>query len=89
MSEPKHGTEDGMTTRYGWGTDSVGAFLSFDGKYGRDGVMRATRAACAGCGEEKKCLRVDQSEGEYDPGLICLDCIERLFSETHAKRVEP
>lgn len=83
MSEPKHEEDDHIVMVYGWGVDDAGAFLSFDGNYGRDGMMRATKALCSGCNVEKKCLVTDQSEGEYNPAMICLDCIEWLFSEPH------
>lgn len=71
---------DGCTTRHGWGNQG-GPFLSWDAEYGRDGVFAVTRGKCMGCGEERKCLHVDGSESEYTPGVICLDCIERLFTE--------
>lgn len=81
MSEKHETDSDGFTIGYGWGNDK-GPFLSFDANYGRDGVFSTTRAKCMGCGEERKCLHVDQSDGEYNAGVICLDCIERLFSES-------
>ena len=87
MSEKKHESdEDGMTTAYGWG-ERKGPFLSFDANYGRDGVFGVVHGKCMGCGEEKKCLHVDQSEGEYNAGLICLDCIGRLFGVAPGKKL--
>lgn len=85
MSDNKHVTEDGIVTSYGWGVEDGEPFISFDADFGRDGMFRTANGKCAGCGEQRKCLHVDQSEGEYKPGVICLDCIERLF-ERHKRQ---
>lgn len=62
---------------YGWGS---GCFIHFDGNYGRTGTIQVTDTVCAGCRKAAMCLHVDQSEGEYHPGTVCRDCIEKLFA---------
>lgn len=61
-----------------WGFQPDG--IAFDGQYGRVGWICVTDTVCAGCHKAAMCLHVDQSEGEYYPGTICRECIERLFS---------
>jgi hypothetical protein len=53
--------------------------ILFDGNYGRTGTIRVERRECEACKETKRCLVVDSSEGEYHPGVLCLDCIEDAF----------
>ena len=55
--------------------------ITFDANYGRHGSIDISKTKCDGCGNEKICLKVDQSEGEYTPGNICKECIDRMFSE--------
>lgn len=52
----------------------------FEGGYGRTGVISLGDGVCALCGKSALCLIVDQSEGEYEPGMACQDCIGRAFT---------
>jgi|JI9StandDraft_1071089.scaffolds.fasta_scaffold662841_1 hypothetical protein len=55
--------------------------ITFDGNYGRDGVIRIEQAECHACKTTRLCLYIDNSEGEYTAGVICKDCIDKLFAE--------
>lgn len=55
-----------------------GGEIRFDANYGRCGTIRRATAKCCGCGEEKLCIVVDQSEGEYNPGAVCSKCADAL-----------
>ncbi len=52
---------------------------TFDGGYGRKGVIEIERGHCAACAGEVPVLMVDGSEGEYAPGRMCQECIEKAF----------
>lgn len=68
-----------------YGLQADGKAILFDAHYGRDGTITVVfKAVCGGCKEVRKCLRVDQSEAEYNPGIVCLDCIENLFAATQS-----
>lgn len=54
--------------------------IIFDANYGRTGTISVEREKCLGCGEEKLCLVVDQSEREYRPAKICEACASALFA---------
>lgn len=47
---------------------------SFDGKYGRRGLIWIEPTECNSCGYSRPCIGVDASEEEYNPGYICLVC---------------
>jgi hypothetical protein len=69
-----------------YGFTSDGTTILFDGEYGRLGGIRVTDTVCGGCGKAAMCLHVDQSEGEYKPGIVCRDCIVRLFGAECSER---
>jgi superfamily II helicase len=53
---------------------------NFDGKYGREGEIWVTKEHCDKCkSEQEYTICVDQSEGEYNPGKICIDCIREAL----------
>lgn len=55
--------------------------LFFDGGYDRLGrIWTYENSLCHGCGEIRKVIAIDASEGEYDPGKICLDCVKEMLS---------
>ena len=68
--------------RYGWTAD--GKAITFDGDYGRDGVIQVTDTVCCGCNRAAMCLHADQSDGEYHPATVCEDCIAKLFAAMRA-----
>lgn len=52
--------------------------ISFEACYGRIGIIWIGKDECLSCKTVKQCLIVDQSEGEYNQGVICFDCINIL-----------
>jgi len=54
---------------------------TFDGKYGRDGVIVVLEGECDVCGRTECVLVVDQSEGEYWPGSVCIICANKAFGK--------
>lgn len=58
---------------------NAGMLIAFDANYGRIGLVHIEKHQCIGCKRETVCICIDQSEGEYNPCTICLDCIDLLF----------
>jgi hypothetical protein len=59
-----------------------------NGKH-RTGVLFALqRSICQGCGRTTSCIVTDSSEGEYEPGRICLRCIAELLAQPQKKSPE-
>lgn len=56
--------------------------ILFDGGYARIGSITIQRRPCVSCGETRRCVVIDQSEGEYHAGAICKNCIDRLYGDT-------
>jgi hypothetical protein len=49
------------------------------GRYSRAILVNRTQAVCMECGEDKKCLAFDSSDGEYSTMTFCKKCIEKFF----------
>lgn len=54
--------------------------VTYDGGYGRQGTVKLMQDECAACRQERRCLVLDSSEGEYNPGAICQTCANTLFA---------
>ena len=46
----------------------------FDAAFCREGVVSLVVDNCVLCGEEKRCVYIDGSEGEYGGASVCGDC---------------
>ncbi len=55
--------------------------LTYDGCYGRQGVVTVDPGTCLFCDQTRDVLVVDSSENEYRSCRICLPCIKALFEE--------
>jgi hypothetical protein len=53
----------------------------FDGNCGRSGEIWLGDGVCDACGDICTCLQTDASEGEYNAGKICFECIQKAFLE--------
>ena len=53
--------------------------VTYDGGYNRTGEIGVMTWRCAACEEERLCLVMDSSEGEYQWGAICQPCANAMF----------
>lgn len=52
---------------------------TFDGGHGRVGTITNGDSTCSVCGKESvRCVSIDGSDGEYDAGSICVDCMSEF-----------
>jgi len=58
---------------------TIKASVLFDASYSRTGTITVERETCHGCHQVKICISIDNSEGEYSQGNICLDCASDLI----------
>ena len=58
---------------------TIKASVLFDASYARTGTISVERETCHGCHQVKTCISIDNSEGEYSQGNICLDCASDLI----------
>lgn len=49
----------------------------FDGNYGRQGIIEVGDATCDVCKQVRVCIIVDASEGEYNAGNVCPECVTK------------
>ena len=54
---------------------------TFDANYGRVGEICVIKGVCDLCGEEKLCVYIDGSEGEYGGAFVCKDCVVRELED--------
>lgn len=57
----------------------------FDGNYGRKGTIIVGEAECDVCKQDRACIIIDQSEGEYNAGHICGECARNATISNSAK----
>jgi len=57
--------------------------VKYDAYYGRTGVIEPFAGRCKKCNQVKLCLKVDGSEGEYEPALICGECIKTILDAVY------
>jgi len=55
--------------------------VTFDAAYDRTGTISAELDTCHRCKQEKLCISIDSSDGEYGPGNICLECATDMLSQ--------
>jgi hypothetical protein len=56
--------------------------IEFDAGHNRDGFIEAKDdVKCMGCGERKRGIVADNSDGEYASVVLCKDCFDELIEE--------
>lgn len=54
--------------------------IKFDGGHDRGGKITAEVTSCDGCKQNRPCIVMDASQGEYKSGKICEECIEEMLA---------